>query len=399
LTGTEAWRTVPVKKEVGMGRKVTLQQIADAVGVSRMTVSNAFSRPDQLSAELRSRILRTADELGYAGPDPAGRMLSTGRSRTVGVLFTDRLTHAFEDPSAMTFLSGIASVLEPADLALAVLSSPREGARTGSVASAVVDGMVVYSVDEDSPGLAEARRRGLPLTFVDQAPDPEVPSVVVDDRGGARAAAAHLRRLGHRHVALVHAAPTDRTRVLEPGEPALAHHVLRERLAGWAEGLGDGATTTSVGVVRHDREEGRQAARLLLAGEPRPTAVLCLSDEIALGVVSVALEQGLRVPDDLSVVGFDDASAASWSTPALTTVRQPTHAKGATAARLLLDSLADRPEGSEVAQVVLPTELVVRASTAPPPARHDDPRTHHHEHVRHTDVDHNHPDAPEEENP
>ncbi|HXV92727.1 MAG TPA: LacI family DNA-binding transcriptional regulator, partial [Pseudonocardia sp.] len=93
---------------------MTLQTIADRAGVSRMTVSNAFSRPDRLSPAVRERVLAIAEELGYAGPDPAARTLSTGRSRTVGVLFTDQLTYAFADPVATTFLSGVASVLEPA---------------------------------------------------------------------------------------------------------------------------------------------------------------------------------------------------------------------------------------------------------------------------------------------
>ena len=149
-----------------MGR-VTLQTIADEVGVSRMTVSNAFSRPDQLSPALRAKILSVADRLGYCGPDPAARTLSRGRSGTVGVLFTDTLTYAFTDEVATTFLAGVAAVLESEGTGLTVLSTPRRGP-TGSVSQAVVDGLIIYSVDTNSPGLETARRRGLPLVLVDQ---------------------------------------------------------------------------------------------------------------------------------------------------------------------------------------------------------------------------------------
>ena len=116
---------------------VTLQTIADRLGVSRMTVSNAFSRPSQLSADLRERILAEAAALGYCGPDPAARTLSKGRSGTIGVLFTDRLSYAFSDTMATTFLAGAAGVLEHHEIGLTVLSSPR-GEGAGAVTRAVV---------------------------------------------------------------------------------------------------------------------------------------------------------------------------------------------------------------------------------------------------------------------
>ena len=129
--------------------KVTLQTIADRVGVSRMTVSNAFSRPDQLSAELRGKIMAAADELGYVGPDPAARALATGSAGTVGVLLTDSLSYAFEDEFAARFLGGIAEELAPTGLALTLLTS---SGPAGSVQARDVplDGALIYSCDETS---------------------------------------------------------------------------------------------------------------------------------------------------------------------------------------------------------------------------------------------------------
>src|SRR5581483_10745379 len=130
--------------------KTTLATLAETLGVSRSTVSNAFSRPDQLSASLRERILAAADQLGYEGPSAAAASLRTGRTDTVGVLFTDSLGYAFTDPVSGLFLSGVAEAAETAGLALTVLSNLR-GARRSALSKAMLDGLIVYSVDEDSP--------------------------------------------------------------------------------------------------------------------------------------------------------------------------------------------------------------------------------------------------------
>jgi len=345
-----------------MGR-VTLQTIADEVSVSRMTVSNAFSRPDQLSPALRTEILSVADRLGYCGPDPAARTLSRGRSGTVGVLFTDTLTYAFTDEVATTFLAGVAAVLESEGIGLTVLSTPRRGP-TGSVRQAVVDGLIIYSVDTNSPGLDVARRRDLPLVMVDQPPEPGTPSVNVTDRAGARAAAEHVIDLGHRRLGIVLDAMRPEIQLVDADECA-PHYVVSERLAGWqaaaaAAGL---ATPLVANTPTNDRRDGAVAAGLILDAQPDTSALLCLSDEMALGAIDAIGARGLRVPDDISVVGFDDTRAAALTTPALTTVRQPVTDKGRVAARALLDRL----DGATPAPVLLPTELIVRASTGPFP--------------------------------
>ena len=366
--------------------RVTLQTIADRLGVSRMTVSNAFSRPDQLSAALRDRILAVADQLGYSGPDPAGRTLSRGRSDTIGVLFTDTLSYAFSDEVATTFLSGVAGVLEDEGVehgepslldvledegvGLTVLSTPRGDEMAGAVQRAVIDGLIVYSVDADSPGLKAARQRDLALAFVDQSPEAAVPSVNVDDRSGARAAAEHVIGLGHRRLGFVlNSAGLDTALVdLDIVPP---HHVVAERLTGWREAAQAAALPRPLAahVPVNGRAEGAAGAALILDAEPRITALLCLSDAMALGALDTLRLRGLRVPDDVSVVGFDDSRAAALADPPLTTVRQPVAEKGGTAAQLLLDALTrrDARAAAPASSIVLPTELVVRASTGPPP--------------------------------
>ena len=353
-----------------MGR-VTLQTIADRVGVSRMTVSNAFSRPDQLSEELRERILGAADELGYCGPDPAARALARGTSGAVGVLLTDSLRYAFSDEVATTFLGAIAEQLAPTGLALTLLSASE---RPGMIPARDVpmDGALVYSCDTDSAAVDWLRRRKLPLVFVDQEPVPGIPSVNIDDRSGARAAAQHLVDLGHRRIAIV------TTNISGPRGSSTT-------LSRWRVGTSS-CSACSVGSTRctlpvfepvvvqqwpSDENSGRVAARLLLELPERPTAILCFSDVIAYGVVQEANALGLTVPDDLSVVGFDDNPLAQRMRPKLTTVRQDVAAKGQAAAAALTAAIQRSRTGAgrRARDVLLPTELIIRDSTAEPSSK------------------------------
>jgi DNA-binding LacI/PurR family transcriptional regulator len=193
------------------------------------------------------------------------------------------------------------------------------------------------------------------------------PFVGIDDRAGARLAAEHLIALGHRRFAFL----TDGTRddgyagpLTPEREATIAYVVNRERLNGYREVL-EAAGVEWAGVAKHETElnlieQGVEAGRAVLAGDPRPTAVLATTDQLAFGVLEAARERGLSVPDDLSVIGFDDVPGAAWSRPGLTTVRQPLLEKGEIAGRMLIE---ERPER----EVILPVELIVRGSTAPGP--------------------------------
>lgn len=346
-------------------QRVTLQTIADLLKVSRMTVSNAYNRPDQLSPELRRRILEAAERLGYPGPDPAGRLLRRGRSGVTGLIFTENLSYAFTDPVSVLFLAGVAQACEQHGHGLLLLPS---GADPQAVRQAVVDAFLVYSLSTGSAVVDAVLARRLPTVIVDEPRLEGVPFVGIDDRGGARAAADHLVGLGHRRLAVV----ADRLRpdghsgpVTPRREAAATFDVARRRLAGYREACA--AAGIAWGDVPVEEcasnvpEDGADAAARLLGSEDPPTAVLAASDQLAVGVLRYAAGHGIRVPERLSVVGFDDSPAAAAATPPLTTVRQPIPEKGRTAGRLLLDpSAAGR--GTEV---LLPTELVVRRSTGP----------------------------------
>jgi DNA-binding LacI/PurR family transcriptional regulator len=349
---------------------VTLQTIADRVGVSRMTVSNAFSRPDQLSTTMRERVLAAADELGYVGPDPTARSLAKGTTGAVGIVLTESLRFAFSDLVATSFLGAIGEELAPTGLALTLLSS----SATGDVIPArdvAIDGALVYSCDPASPAVDFLLRRRLPLVFVDQTPADGITSVNVDDRLGARAAAQHLVDLGHRRIGLVMSGMRGPVGIIEdPSElTSIDGHPSTQRSLGWFDALDAAGITPTIVRTRDARaEEVNDNARLLLDRDDRPTAVLCFSDVIALGVIQTATELRLRVPEDLSVVGFDDNPLASRIQPALTTVRQDIAEKGRTAAAALTVAISRARAGAEedVRRILIPTELVVRDSTAPP---------------------------------
>ena len=344
-----------------MGRKPTLKDVAEGAGVSIGTASNAFNHPELLSDELRTRVLDHARRLGYGGPDPAGRRLRTGRAGAVGLIFTGRLPYAFDDEAAVIFLRGVAGALEETGHGLLLIpTSPtrKQGARV--VREAAVDGFLVYSTPTGDPRLEAAFERGLPTVVVDEPLEVPVPFIGVEDRAGARAAARHLVELGHERVGIVsfpeHALDDD----------SLLFDATAERLAGYRQGLGEAWDPELVFVARRNRSElGRQGLRHLLEADPPPTAVLAMSDALASGVIREAVERGIQVPGELSVVGFDDVPLARLTEPPLTTVSQPTEHKGELAARSLLE--AGQAGGStDRGRTVLPAELVVRGTTGPP---------------------------------
>src|SRR3954466_2352952 len=185
---------------------VTLLTVARAVGVSPMTVSNAYNRPHKLSPALRERILGVARDLGYPGPNPAARSLRRGQAGSIGLLFGEALTYVFQDPGAVEFLHGLAegtakhnSVLQ---LIAALDADGQEGAAS-LLANAIVDGLVVWTLPDRHPLLGLARERNIPLVIHGGPRLAGVPFVGMDDRAAARAAGEHLVALGHRSLAVV----------------------------------------------------------------------------------------------------------------------------------------------------------------------------------------------------
>lgn len=345
----------------------TLARIAAELGVSVMSVSNAYNRPDQLSAALRERILEKARELGYPGPDPLARGLRHGRAGALGVLYDTWPSYVFQSPAAVGFLQGLSETTGRAFMGLLLVPTPLPG-QGNPLDAALADGFVIYSVSDTNPHVPMARARR-PVVIVDQPRLEDVPLVGIDDERAAAAAAKHLLDLGHRRIAILSFAlardgvegPVD----LERQQNA-TYAVTRARLSGYRTALtAAGLAWEEVEVYEcQDPRKADRAVRHLLARRPRPTALLATSDGLALTALRTAAQDGLRVPHHLSVVGFDDTPRAHTATPSLTTVRQPHIEKGKRAGELLLGAL--RGDATPPPEW-LPTELIVRDSTGPAP--------------------------------
>jgi DNA-binding LacI/PurR family transcriptional regulator len=349
-----------------------MTRVAEELGISPMTVSNAYGHPERVSEEMRERVFEAAGRLGYAGPDPLGRGLRRGRAGALGMVYDNLLSYAFEDEAAVSFLRGLSAVAEGEGLGLTLVpGSPRGERDASAIGSVLVDGFVVYSVAREDPVLGAAFERGLPAVIVDQPESEDAPFVGIDDEAAAWRAAEHLLNLGHKKFGVVsfalspdgYSGPADRNR-----QEGAAYPVSRSRLRGYeAALLSAGLSWDEVPVhecLTSSKALGREAAHALLSGELRPTAVLATSDALALGVLGAARELGLRVPQELSVVGFDDVPESAASIPPLTTVSQDHVEKGALAGRLLVARLRGEATGD---RNLLPTRLLVRGSTAGPP--------------------------------
>ena len=274
----------------------TLETVARAAGVSPMTVSNAYNRPDQISAQTRDRVLAVARSLGYAGPDPAGRSLRRGRADTIGVLLTEQLPYAFSDPGTVEFLHGVASGLAEAGQALLLL--PTEGnAEHALVRNALVDGFVLASLAPDDPVVADVLGRRLPVVTWGHARIPGVPRIGVDTSRAVAKAARHLLELGHTRFGVVTFGGATASKT--PTVMAGVHLAMRARVSGFLRAVAaagiDPATVRVVDAAGNTRADGASAVRELLA-DRRPTAVFAVTDVLALGVLDGAASAGVSVP-------------------------------------------------------------------------------------------------------
>lgn len=353
------------------GRRVGLRAVAEELGVSTMTVSNAYNRPDQLSAALRQRVLEAARDLGYPGPDPLARGLRRGRAGAIGLVHDTRLSYAVRDPALLPFLGGVGDASEEMGLGLLLISGSAESRGAVAISDALVDGLIVYSVAEGDPLLAAALKRRLPLVIVDQPMVEGIALVGIDNRAAARELTDHVLGFGHRRLAVI-SLPLVPDGRQGPADPArqrrVRYPIHRARLQGYGDALEAAglarATTTVYECAASTRRCGRDGCTALLdEADGPPTAILAASDQLALGAMEAARERGIAVPEQLSIVGFDDIPEAASGPCPLTTVRQPHDRKGTLAIELLAAALRDdRPQD----HALLDHQLVRRESVSAP---------------------------------
>ncbi|MER8535105.1 LacI family DNA-binding transcriptional regulator [Mesorhizobium sp. M1005] len=348
-------------------RPIRLADIAKAAGVSHGTASNVFSRPEIVREEVRERVKAAADALGYAGPDPKGRLLRAGKVNAIGVATTEPLSYFFDDPFARVMMAGISEACDATGAGIALVSAGNEEKLAWNIQSALVDGFILFCI-EGGPRLVElTRERKLPFVALELgSQDATVSAIGVDNVAGGRLAARHLAELGHRRFAVLSLAfADDSTGLVSPEQVRTAVYTgTRDRLLGYLEGLSRfGVDTAKVPVYETENDEASTKVGLetLFASAEPPTAILAMSDRVAMEALEWLSARGIAVPRDVSVVGFDGVPEAAICEPPLTTIAQPIAEIGRRAARRILDF-----DGT-VRRETLDVELVVRASSGPPP--------------------------------
>lgn len=318
-----------------------MSDVARAAGVSPMTVSYVYSRPERVSAETVAKVREAARQLSYPGPHPAARSLRRGRVGSLGVVLGERLSYAFEDPQAARFLAGVSDVCATEGVGLTLVPITGAPSDVQRVAQAAVDGFVVWTTSDDDPVLRAVADTGLPAVVHAGPGRPGMSVIGIDDRAAATAIGRVAFVDARRPVVL--GFPLDRSRIrqLLHGDQVteVRFPVTRHRWEGFRDAWADDCRPVSqlrlaVCPLNHVTEGERFALELLQGAEP-PDAIAAMSDELALGALRAAARAGLRVPEDVAVTGWDDSDTAG---PAgLTTLAQSLRDQGADCARTALD--------------------------------------------------------------
>jgi LacI family transcriptional regulator/LacI family repressor for deo operon, udp, cdd, tsx, nupC, and nupG len=326
---------------------VTIDEIAKIAGVSRSTVARALKDHPKISHKTKLRVQQIADELGYV-PNYVAQSLSISRTKTVGMV----VTHA-SNPFAWKVIEGVEFAAHKHEYSVLFSTARNNRRRELEIIEAFrrrrVDGIIVSSSHMGHLYSADLQEIDIPVVLInEQQPGEKLWSVRIDDYKGARLAVEHLIQSGHRRIGYV--GTPDRPKSSE------------RRYLGYQTVLAEAGLTAGKDLGLHgfadtDFETGMEAADDVLAAQV--TAVFCYNDRIALGLMAAMRERSVRVPLDLSIIGFDDVDDAKYAVPGLTTIRQPQLQLGQYAFEMLLDLLADKP----VEDKVLPCELVVRGTT------------------------------------
>lgn len=340
-------------------RRMTLKDLAKELGVSTATISNAFNRPDQLSPVLRDRILKEAKRMGYSGPDAKARILRTGRSRIIAVILAESLTYSLNDAVASEFLSGVAEVLDTHGHTLLLL--PGRGHASQPPGSAnIADGFIVYGLIPNNKLLGElpSQRKLVAVDFDIE----DCPTVHIDDTAASYKIAQHALRQPSVRPTIIN---LRLTKEHCNGRVTAEHTLLpntctisRARLEGFHNALSEHGVNIDQVPLWNIEENTFEVCSPVIAeildqpSEQRPDLLLCMSDRIALTVLTLAEQRGIRVPEDLRITGFDGIAEGQYRAPRLTTVRQDSVGKGRIAAQMILGRIP-------LSQQLLQTELLL----------------------------------------
>jgi DNA-binding LacI/PurR family transcriptional regulator len=341
-------------------RGVTMDEVARVAGVSQATVSRVVNGNPRVNSDAKRQVERAIERLGFV-PNVAARTLVTRRSDSIGVVITEPTTRVFGDPFFGQVLSGVSAALTTRRQKLVLFlaqDQTEERDLAPYLIAGHVDGVIMYSLHGADPLPEQLHRRGIPVVVGGLPPaGARVSYVDNDNRGGALLATRHLLELGRRRIATI-TGPADM--------PAAT-----DRRDGYRQALTESGKELDPALEVEGAftlDSGVQAMRALLARDTDLDALFVANDLMAAGALQVLRDAGRRVPDDVAVVGFDDAPIALTTAPTLTSVRQSLDAMGRELVSLVLDTIEHRDLVPR--QVVLATELIVRNSSGGAPTEH-----------------------------
>ena len=337
--------------------KVTIRDIALRAGVSKTTVSFALNYPERISKDTYKRIMAIVEELGYV-PNPFARSLTTKRLGAIGLLLPQRIGAIFGNPHMAQVISGIGEECEQKEFSLAILPLVR-GKIVEAARKSYVDGLLTIGVGPDHEVVSLLKKNHIPFVTIDGEESSSTINIGIDHRSAAKDIMRHVLEQGFRQIAILSLEPDTKPR--ESGHFSI---VVQQRLEGFQQALEEyGLALDNPKVYmqpcKGSIDAGYESARSLLLGDTRPTAIVAMSDIVAIGALLAAKELGLQVPKDVAVAGFDDIPECIISTPRLTTIHQPAREKGIEAARMVMHML----DGANGSHIRLPYRLIEREST------------------------------------
>ncbi len=336
-------------------RRITSHEVAERAGVSRTTVSFVLNQVEgaQISEETRQRVLHAARELGYV-PDAAARSLVSGRTHILGLIICQPANRIIIDAYIHQVIYGLSEAGHERGFRV-LLESVEDVSQPDAYIHLVrakrIDGILLSGPRSDDNQLPALIADGFPTVLLGRLTNSPNCFVDVDNQAAAHQAVTHLVELGHQRIACITNGP-------------LQYTSAAERLLGYRQALGQAGLAEDETLIYYgefEPESGYTAMQALLAIQPRPTAVFVASDVVAFGAMAAIRDYGLRIPDDVAVVGFDDVPMSRYVAPTLTTVHLPAIEQGRRGGEMLIDLIEGKPLPEQ--HIFLPTELIVRQSS------------------------------------
>lgn len=334
-------------------KRATSQDVARLAGVSRTTVSFVLNNIQgvKISEATRAKIHNAARELNYL-PNVSGRKLVSGKSNTIGLVLLQSFVQVQADANLINVMLGVEKAAS--EFGYHVLLKHLEknvSSYTHLIRENSVDGIILSGPRKDDENLIRMYHEGFPVVLMGQLPGSDLPSVDIDNQKAAAEIVSHLISLNHRHIAMITNAPIEFTSA-------------QQRISGYQEALRAGGIEPDPAYIKagnYTPESGRLAMKVLLETIPHLSAVFIASDVVAIGAIQAITDAGLRIPQDISVAGFDDIPLAGYFTPPLTTMRLPSSELGFAAGKQLLRIL--QGEKLETTPIILKSDLIVRSSS------------------------------------